>query len=59
MASQKRDTVDVRIVEDIRNNGRRVSEIPIVFTGRATDLVSFFEEPIKIHNHQLALQMIS
>jgi hypothetical protein len=59
MASQKRDIVDVRIVEDIRNKGRRVSEIPIVFTGRATDLVSFFEEPIKVHNHQLALQMIS
>jgi hypothetical protein len=51
-----KEIVDVRIVDDERN---RVSEIPIVFTGRTTDLESFFERPIKIHDHQLALQMIS
>ena len=51
-----KEIVDVRIVEDDRS---RVSEIIIVFTGRTTDLHAFFERPIKINNHQLALQMIS
>jgi hypothetical protein len=49
--------VDVRIVDDKTN--KTVSDIPIVFTGRSTNLEAFFDQPIRVHNHHLALQMIS